>query len=329
MLESLGRRTTLLLFVLLASHGKADAAEKPRLRLPDEIEAVGGQGTALGHAGAASLSDLGAVRLNPAMLYEHRSYDVGAGYYWPSTGRPFYKAGVVDGVTSQIVMGFEYTGFQEQLKSAADRKELDSPVFRRGSLALSVPGKGFALGFAVHYVEAKDPENTDPQDKPVKGTALGAGLAVPIGSSFRLGASVENFNNKRIAAVAPRAFRAGINWQDSSKVVSLSADYRDRQRSLAIELPPELASTLLTAAERDVYDEPERMGILGLQVKTFDLLRFFAAYGRNVDGLERTTASGGIGVFQKNYSLAYAVSKSFPAQDELQSSLYLSVIMKM
>lgn len=327
--ESLACRSFLVLIVFSTFSLRLSAADATSMRLPDEIEAVGGQGTALGHAGAAALNDLAALRLNPAMLSTNRSYDVEGAYYWPSAGRPFYKLGIIDGVTSQFVMGFEYTGFQDQLKPQAERTELDSPVYRRMSLALAVPAQGFALGFAGHYVEAQNPDLESLTNSTLKGISLGAGLVVPLGKSLRAGVSLENFNNKRIAAVAPRTVRAGLNWEDSSQVFALNLDYRERQRSLSLELPIELAQTQLAENVKDELDKPERMGLVGMQVRTFNVLRFFASYGQTTDGPERTTTSGGLGIFQRNYSLAYAVSKSLPAQSELQSSLHLSVIMKM
>ncbi len=307
-------------------------------RLPDEIEAVGGQGTAQSQAGSVALNDTAALRLNPAMLATRRSYDLMGGYYWPSAGRPFYKAGVIDGVTSPIAMGFEYTGFQEQLKPLAQRQEIDSPVSRRISLGLAVPSQLFALGFAAHYVESEDITVPEGGAKPLKAIALGAGLLVPIGTGARIGVSIENFNNKRIAAVAPTTLRAGLSWEDSSKVLLVSADYRQRQRSKILERPiavgsAELAEPTVPVAAADNLQEmasdPEKMGFVGMQATIYNLLRFFSSYGQSLNGEDRSVVSGGLGLYQKNYTVAYAVSKKFPRQTELESSLQLSVIMKL
>jgi|GEM_PF-3514616 hypothetical protein len=297
-------------------------------RLPDEIEAVGGMGTAQGHVGAASSSELGAIRTNPAMLYKHTSYDVSGVYYWPSIGRPFYKAGIIDGMTSSIVAAFEYTGFTEELKDRGERTEVDSPVRRRGSVAFAVPTEYVSLGLAAHYVEAEDPEAPAGEEKDLKGISLGAGLVGQLTESLRLGLSVQNLNNRRVGAVAPRMLRAGITWEPPRGSVMLSVDYRERERSAVFETLP-LQSLNLSLTELERWEEPERMGFVGLQVDTYDVLRVFASYGHSVSGPERELLAGGVGIFQKTYSLAYAVNKNFPAQNELQSSLLLSLIMKM
>ncbi len=298
------------------------------IRLPDEIEAVGGLGTAQAHVGAASSSELGAIHTNPAMLYKHTSYDVSGAYFWPAQGRPFYKAGVIDGTTSSIVAAFEYTGFTEELEERATRVETDSPVRRRGSVALALPTDYLSLGLAAHYVEAEDPEAVVGEERNLKGISLGLGLAGQLTESFRLGASVQNLNNRRVAAVAPRMVRAGLSWEPPRGSLAISLDYRERERSQVFEVLP-LQGLSLTSAELKEWEQPERMGFVGLQVATYDILKLFASYGRTVTGPDREIVSGGLGLFQKNFSLAYAVSKNFPAQDELQSSLHLSLITKM
>ncbi len=319
----------ILVLMALWSQSASFAKAEPQLRLPDEIAAVGGQGTALGHSGTAALSDLGAIRLNPAMLYQQRSYDIGGGYYWPSTGRPFYKAGVIDGVTSQMVAGFEYTGFQDAPKARTADSELDSPVQKRVSVALAIPSQVFSLGLALHYVESQDPASDPSQVRELKGIALGAGLVAFVTESVRFGASVQNFNNRRIRNVAPTTYRAGLSWADRSGTIIVSGDLAQRDRSFPLELPRTPEDLSLVQDLGSYYEKPERMGYVGIQAKTFNMMKIFAAYGHTVQGPERTSASGGIGVFQKSFSFAYALSKNFPAQDELQSSLQLTVTMRM
>lgn len=327
-------RSPLVSGLLLALQGLAltqslSAADssKNAWSLPEEIEAVGGTGAALVGSGVASVSDQGAIHLNPAMLYLHRAYDVSGGYYWPAQGRPFYKASVVDGVTSRFVAGFEYTGFADNLK---DRNKSDivgdSPVHKRGSVAIAIPTEYFAIGFSGHYVEAED--TTDPQNPDVyKGISLGAGLIANLGRQLRLGISVENFNNRRIADVAPKTARVGIAWEDASGTVTVHGEVRQRDRATAVEWTNPIIDGL-ALAETEVDDKPERMALGGIQVKTFDIVRLFAGYGRTIRGETREITGGGIGIYQKNFSFSYATSKKDPDAKDWQSSLHLSVTMK-
>jgi len=295
--------------------------------LPEEIEAVGGQGAALAQSGVASVSDQGAIRLNPAMLYLHRAYDVSGGYYWPAEGRPFYKLSVIDGVTSRMVAGFEYTGFQENLKNRNPSDVAgDSPVLRRGTVAIAIPTDFIAIGFSGHYVEAED--RTDPSEiKSYKGISLGGGIVAMLGKQMRLGISAENLNNRRVADVAPKTLRAGLSWEDPSSTVTVHGEVRQRDRAVALEWTDPITDGL-TLAESEIDTSPERMALGGLQVKTFDMLRLFAGYGRTVKGEVREVTGGGIGIYQKSFSFSYATSKKDPDAKDWQSSLHLSVTMK-
>ncbi len=309
-----------------AFSGFSLAAE--RSALPDEITATGGQGNGQSGAGAALISDQAAIHINPAMLYKHKTYDVNGTYIWPVEGRPFYKVAAIDGMTSKWATAFEYTGFTEGLENRTDRDQ-DSPARRRASLAFSVPTDKIALGFAGHYVEADDP--TRDEEKTVKGFTLGAGTVIPFSESFRFGASIENFNNKKVRNLSPRTIRAGFAWEDKTGSLGFHADYRDRERSEYLEdLPLDENGTL---AVRDpsvdpVQGESEKMMIVGAQLQTMDVVRVFASAGRQVSGEKSEITSGGIGLFQKNFSLAYSVSRIYPYSD-LQNSLSLSITMKL
>lgn len=314
-------------------------ADEQRSVLPDEIEAIGGEGAAQAHAGAASLSDQSAIHLNPAMLYKHRKYDVSGAYFWPIEGRPFYRLSVIDGVTSRWTVAAEYTGFQEALENRASR-DWDSPVRRRGSLAFGLPADRIALGFAGHYVEAEDPGSYEV--KTIKGFTLGAGLAGQLTSTIRAGFSLENFNNQKLKEVSPQVLRAGVAYEHPSGSFLFSVDYRQRQRSKTLEgqLLNDNGSSVALVADPGVTPTPiednsnvegkdEKMAFIGAQVRTFDVVRLFLAGGHAVEGERRDRISGGIGIYQKNFSLAYAVSRDYPEQKDLQGSLYLSIIMKL
>jgi hypothetical protein len=306
----------------------AEASDRNAWSLPEEIEAVSGSGAALAGSGVASVSDQGAIRLNPAMLYLHRAYDVGGGYYWPAQGRPFYKVSVIDGITSRYVAGFEYTGFAENLKERNRADAVgDSPVHKRGSVAISIPTDYFAIGFSGHYVEAED-TITDPANPEVyKGISLGAGVIAMLGNQIRLGVSLENFNNRRIAEVAPKTARVGLAWEDKTQTVTVHGEVRQRDRAVNLEWNDPIVDGLALAPS-EVDDKPERMAFGGIQVKTFDMLRIFAAHGRTIRGEAREVTGGGIGIYQKQFSFSYATSKKDPDAKDWQSSLHLSLTMK-
>ncbi|MCX6129358.1 MAG: hypothetical protein NTX25_09890, partial [Proteobacteria bacterium] len=186
----------------------------------------------------------------------------------------------------------------------------------------------FSLGFAAHYVEAENPDVLNAgEDQSLKGIALGVGLVALLNKQIRVAASLENFNNRRVAAVAPKAARVGIAWDDPGSNLTAHLELRQRDRSKTLELPiPGLDG--LTLASEEISDKPEKMALGSLQVKTFDMLKFFAGYGRTLESGEREIAGGGLGIFQKSFSFSYAASKNFPNATDWQSSLHLSLTMK-
>ncbi|MBC7661760.1 MAG: hypothetical protein H7249_18860 [Chitinophagaceae bacterium] len=306
------------------------ASDKNHSTIPDEIVTPGGQAAYQAGSGAALVSDQGAIHINPAMLYRHRTYDVGGTYTWPVVGREYYRVSAIDGVTSKWTTAFEYTGFGDGL-AGRETRNLDSPVRRRGALGFSIPSDFVAVGFAGNYLEADDPRSA--QTQTIKAFTLGAGLVAQLSHNFSFGASVENFNNKKVKDVAPQTVRAGVAYEDKGGTLGVYADYRDRERS------PYLEERLLTAdlnhmVPLDTNVTPsnlprERMALIGGQVQTFDVLRIFFGAGKNVGGEHAEVISGGLGIFQKNFSLAYGVSRTYPNVKDLQDSVTLSITMKM
>ncbi len=296
--------------------------------LPDEITATGGQGAAQAGAGTALISDQAAIHINPAMLYRHKNYDVSGTYIWPVEGRPFYRAAAIDGVTSKWTAAFEYTGFSDAL-TAREGREMDSPVRRRGSLAFAIPSDLMSLGFAGHFVEAEDP--TAAQPKTIKGFTLGTGVVAQVSPAIRFGASVENLNNDKLKNVSPRTVRAGFAFEATGSF-ALHVDYRDRERSAYLEGLPLTDEGKLAIVDSSLPPTKlahEKMAIIGGQLQTFDVLRLFVAAGKNVGGERSEVTSGGLGLYQKNFSLAYAVSRIYPDAKNLQNSVSLSITMKM
>ncbi len=307
----------------------AGTSQKTAFSLPDEIEAVGGMGAAQSHAGVAFASDLSALSLNPAMLFKNQAYEVSGTYYWPSIGRPFYKAGIIDGLTSKTVAAFEYTGFAQDFDESSKLKKSDSSVLKRGSVGISIPTDFFALGLAAHYIEANLGEGEPLAESSLKKDfTLGLGLAAFLTDEIRIGISTQNLNNERVSRVAPTVSRAGFAWEDKQGNVSLGLEYRRRERDLFYELPEAVDGLALAEEQKEAYQQPEQMVVGNLQVKTFDVVRIFASYGKSLDQIEREQAGGGVGLFHRTFSLAYALHKNLPSEQRVQSSLSFSLFMK-
>ena len=141
--------------MVLALHVSVAIAE-PR-RIPDEFEIIGGSGLARSNTGVASDPDLGSILANPALMSLKRQYRVGGSYNWPSSGRDFYLAQVIDTVTSEFAAGLSYTGFSKEFDRQFKAEELDSPIFRRTSLSFSRLVGRFSLGFTGTYLEGYEP----------------------------------------------------------------------------------------------------------------------------------------------------------------------------
>ena len=58
------------------------------------------------NTGAAQVTGVDAVYVNPALLVLDREYSVTASYHWPTDGRDYYRLGVVDGKTSKYAAVF-------------------------------------------------------------------------------------------------------------------------------------------------------------------------------------------------------------------------------
>jgi hypothetical protein len=70
------------------------------------------------------------------------------------------------------------------------------------------------------------------------------------------------------------------------------------------------------------------MALAGIQVKSFDILKLFAGYGSALGEVRRDVVSAGIGIFQKNFSFSYAATRPDSLAANWQSSLHLSLTMK-
>src|SRR5690606_16813666 len=121
-----------------------------------------------------SQGGISAVKLNPGLLPLQKEYAVSAGYNWPTSGREFFQAGVIDSQSSDIAAGFLYTGFGEDYGEDPTVQGKDARTQRRASLALAMPLKKLSIGISGQYVEAIADPVTGTE---VKGTTIGFGMA--------------------------------------------------------------------------------------------------------------------------------------------------------
>lgn len=309
----------MLLATALLSASVAGAQE-----LPDEYRAVGGSNAGLGGAASVGASGVAAVVLNPAMIALEKTYHVSAGYTWPTSGRNFYQAGIVDGKTSGVSAGVIYTGFHD--KFAADsflHDELDSPIERRGILALSSMIANIAVGISGHYIEGyqfvpavaglvglRDGNHTytDTSFKKVRGVTVGGGVAVALLPSLRLGASVMNLANRKMKDFAPRTLRAGMAY-DVIKELSLHLDYEEREATPLFAGSDKLPQRLLTASA---------------SLLIYDMVRIQCAYGHDMHAALGSDGeiAGGLALASDKVSLSYGLKKSITASD-IQHSVNL------
>lgn len=292
------KRSTVLLCLLFADLLKAE--DLNLYRVPDEIESVGDHANGLANGGTAAVSGLASIRQNPAMLVMERMYKVNAGYHWPSQGREFYQAGIVDGTTlNGLAAGASYTSFQEDYElDWAKRKlkdqEFDSSIEKRFALGLAQPVGKISVGINGQYVQALEPDESvltaDEQYQEVKGMALGLGIAGLISPALRFGVSAENLANRSIADYAPTTYRVGLAYLMLDGQLSLHLDgvQRERVRWEIAEL------------ERD----PERQGIASFSVKFYEFFRLLGAYAREFEG-ERESLSGGVALVNDKFTLSY------------------------
>lgn len=293
----------------------------PPGRLPDEFESDGGHTLGFSYGGTAAVSGQGSIRANPAMLVFEKKYEVSAGYNWPSVGREFYQAGVVDSKTASFAAGFTYTSFRERFKNPnelSDKDEkyqafYDSPIKNRLSIGLAQAFSKFSVGLGAQIVNSA----TDADSK--RGVTLGGGLAGLLTPKLRFGLSAENLANRGIKNVAPTVFRGGLAYMLFDGDLTLHLDYRQRERVAVEGLSFETASN-----EKNKYSSSEKMAIVSSSVRIQDLLRLLAGYGMEVGG-KRSSLSGGVALVNKNFSFSYLLGKPYMQHGNMHQAVNLEM----
>lgn len=325
-------RSFLLLGLVYSGAVSAGTMEFPEsIRIPDEYEAVGGHSLGFGNGGTAALTGVSAVRVNPAMISLEKTYVVSAGYHWPTFGRDFYQAGVVDSQTSKIGAGVSYTGFSDKLESSLKKNEMgfDSPVTKRLSVGLAQVAGKVALGISGHFISSLEKSQRLIERK--KGITLGAGVAGMLTETLRFGLSAENLNNKKMKEYAPLTLRAGLAYMMAGGDVTVQLDLRRRERVSRFETEPDRGYYAQIAFdELQVLEKPEDMVITSFSSRIYDMVRIVGSYGVSMSKKDpRKTLSGGIAIVQKKFSLSYAVTQPQIDDHKVHTNINLNFSMAM
>ncbi len=318
-------QSSLLVFAVLVSlllKPNASLAAEETNRVPDEYESTGGHVGGFSNGGVAAVGGIAAVRSNPAMLSEDKEYTVSMGYHWPSGGREFYQAGVVDSKTSPVAAGLSYTGFNDEYDYSQDSSvevESDSPVMKRAAVAMGQSFGGISAGIGGGYVEAhplRGSEKFVSGEERVKGYTVNFGLAGYATPQIRWGASAENISNKKVSEYAPTVYRVGAAYVLSNNNLTAHLDYRQRQR---VDFFESEDVGLFGAAPEEGPTE-EKMVIGSFSARIFDLLRLLGSYGQALDD-DRRTAGAGLVLVNKKFSLSYVINKPYLGKPESHNSL--------
>jgi hypothetical protein len=321
------RLSPVILFSASASF--AGSSEKPAI--PEEYLTTGEQTTALSNGGSISSAGYSAVRANPAMISIDRVYAVGGGYHWPSKGREFYEGGVVDGKTAPIAAGLSYTSSHSTYEGQRLRDGIyessDTPVKRRGALALGYSFRTVAIGLSGGMVEAANPTSTlSTEDDRLRGFTAGAGMMAGITPSLRAGLSVENLANRDVSFAAPTIYRAGLAW---AAVQNFNV-YFDLRRRQAIDIyeaqPPTLSLFGANAGASSKSVDAENAMMVGGMAKIYDLLRVSLASGVSSTGSTSTvTTSGGLALVNRNFAFSYSAQKPDAALSAVHHAVNLGI----
>lgn len=319
---------------ILGPHGvKAYASSLAIVgQIPDEYESTSGHGTAMNNAGFASNDGATAIRANPALLALQKQYTVTAGYHWPTAGRDYYQAAVVDSQTSPVAAGVSYTGFSndyEYFRENTEASPYDSPLVRRGAVGVAQSFGRLSLGVGATYIESRptwaERLRQGPEEKNIRGLGLNLGLAAPLSESFSLGASVENVSNTKIKEYAPRTIRAGLAYSFTKMVIGF-LDVRQRDRVAAFESGKKIDLDASSGAETALA--PERMIIASFSAHLQDVFRLVGSYAQSLTD-DRRSLAGGVAVVSKNFSLSYTVAQPYMKRSTAHQAVTLSLDMAM
>ncbi|MEI6833514.1 MAG: hypothetical protein WCL28_05925 [bacterium] len=331
--DDCGKATKICLIISASLFGPNDfsclaAGSTPAI--PEEFESTGGHSLAFGGSVATAIGGMSAIRSNPALLALEKEYTLNGSYHWPIAGRDFYQVGIIDGKTSPVAAGVNYTSAADDYQGIAAKPtgvnllslSRDTPIVRRASLALAMPLGRMYLGFTSSYIEARPPEEVflDNTVKNSKGFTVGFGAAAHLTPAIRVGISAENLANKKMGYAAPTFYRAGASYF-AGDVVSFHLDYRRRQEIPTYEgAAPTIA--LASDPENSSSDDHENFINLSSSVKVYDLLRLVLSSGQTKTAdVTRTRMAGGLSLINRNFNFSYQVLKFDVSSELMQHSL--------
>ena len=301
--------------------------------IPDEYESTSGHGIALNNAGYAANDGFSAVRANPSLIAASKAYTVNGGYHWPVSGRDYYQVGFVDSKTANWAMGVTYTGFTEDYgrtaggpRSMVGSMAIDSPLIRRGQLAVAQSIGNLLLGAGATYIEAHALRGSEAErrgDLVVRGAGVNAGFTWVLAPGLTAGGAVENASNLKIADYAPRTYRAGVAY-DLGSTVTFYVDGRQRERVAVFEADPvDLDHAVLDSG---IMSAPERLIVGSFSAKIQEYLRVIGSYGKSITD-ERRCLAGGAALVNKNFSLSYTASRPYMSREAAHQAVTVSVDM--
>ena len=326
------RAVVYIIFSLMThSVGAYGADSVPHL--PDEYESTSGLGSAINNGGVGATDSFSAISVNPALITGQKTYITNGVYHWPTEGRDYYQAGVVDSKTSSVAAGVSYTGFLEDFKYQADdngkmtgASAYDSPLNRRISLALAQEFGTTSVGIGGTFVEGHPVHGSLEQkrgEKRITGTGLNIGVATLLTPGWSLGVSAQNVSTKKIKDYAPRTYRMGTTYQFSQFFTGY-VDIRQRDRVAQFESPLDLDAP---SSGRSMQT-PERMLIASGTIQVQEYLKILASYGESLSDDRRALAAGAA-LTNKNFSLSYSVARPYMKPSTAHQALMISFEMAM
>lgn len=285
-------------------------------QVPDAYESTPGRAQALnGTSTAYGVGDMGSVQTNPALLYTTPSYEFSAAYHWPSTGREFYKTGVIDTKTKKLATAIVYTGSLNKLQNTDVAINTDSKISQKIQAGFARSFGKFSFGISAQYVEGQE-LNENSRLAKTKGFNFGAGLYTKFSSNLSIGASAEGIGSKKMKNLSPKTYRAGISYKLSPKWIA-NADFKQRSRT-----PEEFLST-----------KPERMGFLSIIYKYQNKLELLGSYGKEFSpengNKSRESLSAGATIQMEKMKVGYTLRKPYMRLSEKHQSIHVSFAIKM
>lgn len=334
----------ILIMAVSWNHKKAWGQDTSSGRYSDDLEAYGGISAAYSGGGTSAADEITAIRANPAMIAQSKKYRMRGTFHWPTYGRTFYQAGVVDG-TGPVKAGIQYTApldrsFEDPLEAAqnlnlTERQNLiwGMQTIQRFNLSLAQSFGKLSVGITGSYVEGMQRPYRSYSSTLTQGITLGMGISAPITESLIVSASAENLNNQRLSDLAPTIYRAGVStW--IAEVVGIHGDFihRQRVRSEWVLVPPQNQpddpTTISLLDQRPSLSRTEQSIVTGVELNLENILKIVGSYRHEIgsDGLQRRSLSGGIAISQGLYKITYTVRRPYLSDHHLHQAVSLSLI---